>query len=272
MTTKVHIPVFPLNQFIDFFYYYEGFNPKHNIDRFLPDGEVQLILDLTEDPKYIYHNETLQEIQTCKKAWFSGFRTEPITIPSGRNSEMIIVQFKRGKAYPFINVPMNMLTNSVVDAELVMGKETMELREMIMEAPEPTMKLQLLEKQLYKCYHKSLTVNPFVDFAVKQIATSPNQYSINTIAKKAGYSQKHIIDLFKRQVGVSPKKFLKIVRFQNAINQIDLKINFDWTSIVYECGYYDQSHFISDFKQFSGFTPSAYLLQKSEHLNYIPIK
>jgi len=73
MISKLYIPSYPLNQFIESFYYYTGFKPEHSFERFLPDGNVQLIFDFTDYPKYIYDNETLKEIQSCRNVWFSGF-------------------------------------------------------------------------------------------------------------------------------------------------------------------------------------------------------
>jgi len=238
----------------------------------LPDGDVQLIFDLTDNPKYIYDNETLKEIQSCRNVWFSGFRTKPISIPSGKESELLVVQFKKGKAFPFLSEPMQNLTNYVVDAELVLKAEVLNLRECILEAETPTQKLHVLEKKLLHYYLNQLHENPFVDYAVSKILTSPDHCAINEIANKSGYSQKHIINLFKKHVGVTPKEFLKIIRFQKAIQQIEERIPVDWLSIAYHCGFYDQSHFIADFKIFSGFTPTEYIQQKSEFLNYIPVK
>ncbi len=272
MITKIHIPKYPLNQFIDHFFYYTGFNPEHSIDRFLPDGEVQIIFDLTDYPKYIYDNETLKEIQSCQNVWFSGFRTEPITIPSGKESEMLIVQFKKGKAFNFLSEPMHNLTNFVVDAELVLKSEILNIRGKLLASNTPGQKFSVLEDNLLQCYLHQLRENPFVDFAISRILYSPNQTSIKEISDNAGYSQKHLIQTFKENVGVTPKSFLKIIRFQRAIQHIENQIAVDWSAIAHDCGFYDQSHFIADFKTFSGFIPSEYLKQKGEVLNYVPIK
>ncbi|MCF8379200.1 MAG: helix-turn-helix transcriptional regulator [Bacteroidales bacterium] len=272
MITEIYIPTFPLSQFIDHFFYYSGYNPEHSVDRFLPDGEVQIIFDLTDYPKFIYDNDTLKEIQSCQNVWFAGFRTEPITIPSGKESEMLIVQFKKGKAFPFLIEPMQNLTNFVVDAELVISPKILKIRERLLEATNPYEKFQLLEKQLLKIYFNKLKENPFVDFAVSTIIGTPKQCSIKTISDKVGYSQKHTIKLFKEHVGVTPKEFLKVIRFQKAIQQIENQISVDWSQIAFDCGFYDQSHFIADFKVFSGFTPSEYIKQRGDFLNYIPVK
>lgn len=271
MISKLHIPAYPLNLFIHHFYYYAGFYPEHKIDRFLPDGNTQIIFDLTDYPKYIYDNNSLKEIQACKKVWFSGFRTEPITIPSGRDSEMLIIEFNKGKAYPFLDETMHALTNYVVDAELVIKNKILDLREKLREPSSIELKFQILESNLLKHYIDKLEENPFVEYMVSNIVRCPNQIRLKQLSVKVGYTQKHLIKIFRDHVGVTPKEFLKIIRFQKTITEIEESKNINWSTLALDCGFYDQSHFIADFKTFSGFTPEEYLRQRGEFLNYIPI-
>ena len=117
MILKLHTPAFPLNRYIDQFIYYEGIDVAHSLDRFLPDGNTELIINLIENPQSIHDNETLEEIQVCRDAWVSGVRTQPITIPSGKKSRMLIVAFKKGGAHPFYAFPMTEITDWVVGAD-----------------------------------------------------------------------------------------------------------------------------------------------------------
>jgi len=271
MVFEVHIPVYPLNQFIESFIYYRDYNPVHSVDRFLPDGNINVVIDLTDYPKYIYDNDTLKEIQACKNVWFSGIRNHYITIPSGKDSEMFIINFVKGMAYPFVQMPLHELTDSVVDGDLVLTPEIMSLREMILAAPLISQKFMTVENFLLKKFIKKLVVNPFINFAVNKIILAPENISIEHISAKVGFSQKHLIKLFKDNVGVTPKGFLKIIRFQKAITEISASKCPDWIGIALESGYYDQAHFINDFKAFSGFTPNQYMQKNYDHLNYVPV-
>ena len=271
MVFKLQIPSYPLNIFIENFIYYKDFNPVHSLDRFLPDGNINVVFDLTDYPKFIYDNETLKEIQACRNVWFSGIRNNYITIPSGRDSEMFIINFHKGKAYPFVQMPLNELTDSVVDGDLVLTNEIMNLREMILSVPDIMNKFTVTEKYLLKLFGKKLDVNPIIDFAVSKIIESPNQLMMKNISDKIGFSQKHFIKLFKDNVGLTPKNFLKIIRFQKAVQEIESTKNISWTKIAFESGYYDQAHFIHDFKNFSGFSPQQYLQLKNDQLNYVPV-
>lgn len=271
MVFQVHIPASPLCLYVESMVYYRDYVPDHRVDRFLPDGNVNVVFDLTETPKYIYDNETLKEIQACKRVWFSGIRTHFITIPSGQDSEMFILNFHKGKAYPFLEMPLNELTNFVVDAELVLTNGILEMRETLLSIAGIAGKFAYAEQHLMAQFGKNLEENPFVDFAVGKILENPYHLTMEAIAQKVGYSQKHLIQLFKAHVGLTPKAFMRIIRFQKAILMLENRRELDWVGLAHDCGYFDQAHFIHDFKAFSGFTPAQYLSRTGDFTNYIPV-
>ena len=271
---QIHKPAHPLHRFIEHFVYFEGISAPHNLDRFLPDGNTEIIIDLTERPQYIYDNESLQEIQTCRYAWVSGVRTRPITIPSGTGSRMLVIAFKKGKAFPFYPFPINELTDRVIEADLVFGRQFHHLREQLLAADSIPRMFVLIE--LFLCQQagdgleEDLTTRR-IDYAMSSMIHQPSLRSLSHLSDKIGYSQKHFINLFRQQVGVPPKQYLRIMRFQKAICAIEENAVIQWNRVALESGYFDQAHFIHDFKRLSGFTPNEYLKRKSSVLNYIPV-
>jgi AraC-like DNA-binding protein len=198
-------------------------------------------------------------------------RTEPITIPSGKDAAMLIISFKRGMAYPFFPFPMNEISDAVVDADLIWGHDFADLRERILENKTSEIKFHIVEDFLLENYLSKLILNPCVEYALHQIINQPDQISMQKLNDKIGYSPKHFIKLFKDQIGITPKSYLKIMRFQKAVGEIETAGEIDWTSLSQDCGFYDQAHFINDFKTFSGFTPEQYAKNKGDFLNYVPV-
>ena len=274
MIFQVHIPTFPLNRFIERLFYYEGINAAHTMDRFLPDGNTEIIIDLTEGTQFIYDNETLEEIQACRYFWASGVRTRPITIPSGNGSRMLVVAFKKGRAYPFYPMPISELTDRVVNGDLIFRRLILELREQLLAATSIDQMFLIVENFLFLCARDRLSLeytSRCIEYAVSSIGNRPNRLGLRQLSDQIGYSQKHFISLFKRQVGVSPKQYLKIIRFQRAVLEMETDQLIDWSDFARDNGYYDQSHFIHEFRNFSGFTPVEYINRKTDMLNYVPV-
>jgi len=268
---QTHFPAFPLNQFIDIFIYFEGVQHAHAVDRFLPNGDTEILIDFHDTPQYVYDNNTLKEIQACHHVWASGLRTEPITIPSGNGSAMMVIAFKKGKAAAFFAFPMDEIADCVVDADLVWGGDFGYLRERLLATKDISLRFAMVERFLVKKFQAQLALNPCVDFAIREMTNQPDRISIARMNARIGYSQKHFTEMFRKQVGVTPKAYLKIMRFQKAVRCIDAADSIDWGRISQDCGFYDQAHFINDFKHFSGFTPVKYAEIQTNYQNYIPV-
>jgi methylphosphotriester-DNA--protein-cysteine methyltransferase len=154
---------------------------------------------------------------------------------------------------------------------LLWGDEFAWLRERILATKDAAHRFALVENFLLDKFISGFILNPCVEYALRAIVGQPEQTSLRELTERIGYSQKHFIGMFKRQVGLTPKRYLKIMRFQKAVQEIERQPALDWTLLAADCGFYDQAHFINDFKLFSGFTPEDYLNRKNDTLNYIPV-
>lgn len=271
MIFKVHIPAAPLDQFIDAFIYFERVEHAHTVDRFLPNGDTEILIDFHDTPQFIYDNVSLKEIQACNHIWASGVRTEPITIPSGNGAAMMVISFKKGMAAPFFPFPMDEIRDSVVDADLVWGNDFAFMREQLLSEKLVERRFILLESFLLTKFRSRLDLDPCVAYAVGEMIERPDALSIAKMSLKIGYSQKHFTEMFRKRIGVTPKAYLKIMRFQKAVRTIDAAEAIDWNSVALDCGFYDQAHFINDFKHFSGFTPEQFAKIQTNYQNYIPV-
>ena len=171
---------------------------------------------------------------------------------------MFVIHFRKGMAYPFFPLPMSEMSDRVVDADLLWGNAFALLREQLCGIKQIDLKFHAVESFLLKHFHGKFMLNPAVDYALAEILRRPDQINLRHISNKIGYSPKHFIDIFRQQVGITPKSYLKIIRFQKAISEIEERKKANWTNISQDCGFYDQAHFIKEFKAFSGFTPKEF--------------
>lgn len=272
MVVQFFHPQPPLSQYVELLTWYADFEPDYAHERILPQGVVELIIDLTEPPKYIYDNDSLAVTQTCQKAWIAGLRHEYITISALPGSSMLVVRFREGMAYPVLQLPLGLLRNQVLPADLTLDPEISRLREQLVNAPTPEEKFAFTRAFLTKRIARNIVIHPAVAFGVQKILANPAQVTVDAVARKTGWSHKHLVTLFDKFVGVSPKEFVRICRFQKAVAAIGEATAVNWSTIVHDCGYYDQAHFIKDFKRFSGLSPVAYLHERGDDLNYLPLR
>jgi AraC-like DNA-binding protein len=268
----LHKPDPPLAPFVELFTYFEGYDAPHQIERLLPEGVVEIVIDLTETPKFIFDNQSFDRVQTCRTSWVSGVRMSPISISAGgRQSSMFIIRFRSGMAYPFLRIPVGELRGSVVEARALLGPGIRELREQLLEGRSPAERFEKAENFLLGRLRGSAEVPAVLRFAVDTIAKNPQNGTLRHVVHASGYSHKHLISLFGKHTGITPLSYLRLLRFQQALRLIHSRKKIDWPGIALDCGYYDQSHFINDFRAFSAFTPGEYLQRKGNDPNYIPV-
>ncbi len=271
MIYRIHIPVPPLSDFIEHFFYYEGFQADHQMEKFLPDGSMDLLIDLTDTPKKLFHNEEGVSYTTYSKSWLSGMKTDYILIDASV-STMIGVHFKPGGAYPFFNLPVAELNNTTIETDILWNIDIHYIRDEILNTEQIDDKFKVLERYFLSRGNGKLEPNVFIQYAVDQLQRFPEVWTIERLSARTGFSQKHLIQLFKKYIGLSPKQFARVARFQKVITELEQHQSVEWTAIAYDCGYFDQAHFIKEFKAFSGINPTSYLIQRGEYRNYIPVK
>lgn len=272
MLLKIFHPPPPLHTFVESITYYTDYTAGYAVDRLLPDGTVNLIIDLTEAPKFIFDNETLHEKASYRKAWISGMHRDYISITAGDNSAMMVIRFFAGTAGLFFQLPLSELTDQVLDADLLLGQTEMNaLRDALLEAPDAETKFDRAVAWLLQRQQAAQAIPAVVNYAVEQLLCNPAMLTIDALTRKTGYSNKHLNHLFQKHVGVSPKQLLRISRFQKVLWELENREKPLWTHLALDCGFYDQAHFINEFKRFSGLSPEIYLEEKGPFINYIPL-
>ena len=152
---------------------------------------------------------------------------------------MMVISFKKGMAAPFFPFPVDEIWDKVINAELVWGRAFDCLWESLREEEEISRRFQLTEDFLLSRFRSSMKPNPCVAFAIGEMIHRPDSLSVKSMNNEIGYSQKHFIEMFREQVGVTPKAYLKIMRFQKAVRTIDGIADVDWGILARECGFYD---------------------------------
>jgi AraC-like DNA-binding protein len=282
----LHQPGPPLDRFVELVTYYADFRPDHSMERLLPDGAVELIVDLTDTPKKLHDPDDPTRFRSFRGAWLSGMRHESIVIEAAQGASMAVIRFRPGGARPFLGFDVGAVTDAVEPLDVVLGASAASLRDRILEASTVALKMAAIEGWLLERSRGRLELNPVVEYLTTRLF-APAGLRITDVVAEVGYSQRHVLGLFQRFVGLAPKQYHRVRRFQQVLHQVtagarsepalDLELRGrparepDWADVALAHGYYDQSHLARDFRELARVTPSEYVRRYRGLVNYLPI-
>ncbi len=269
MNILTYIPKPPLSNFVECFWLLDGFTQPSK-ERALPTGTVELVISLREDKLRVFNRQNKD--LSFRDAMVCGPHSEFFVIDSAQEESTLGVHFKPGGAFPFLKLPTGELHNVHVSLDTLWGARAVELHDRLLEAKTAEARFRILEQFLLAQARRSLARHPAVAFALKEFKNVPHERTISDVADQIGLSQRRFIEVFRNEVGLTPKLFCRIQRFQEVLNLIWKGKQIEWVDVALSCGYYDQAHFINDFQAFSGLNPTAYILQRGDrNPNHVPI-
>src|SRR5579883_2110190 len=191
-----YVPRAPLSDFVKILWHFEGAEISNEKERVLPSGAVDLIVRL--------------DSARASDSTMIGPRTRSVVIQTSSRFEIIGVHFKLGGAFPFLEFPVAELHNGGVTLSDLLGERNAQrLLSELHEAPTRNRKFQVLEQWLMQLARNRWHQHPAVTFAVRAFCSRPFR-STGQIADKTGYSQRHFIELFRKEVGLRPKQFHRL--------------------------------------------------------------
>ena len=250
-------PTRPLADFVEGFWDV-NYAPSHPRVRILPSGSNELVVNLSQDEIRIYDSGQTPRSRRFPGIVVAGTYAGALDIDPMRHASILGVHFKPGGAFPFFGEAVGELGNSHVALESLWGRFAAELRERLCSAPTRQKRFRILEDVLTNRL-RSTSEHPAVSLALDFFGATGVGASVGVVAKRVGLSQRHFIQLFTAQVGLTPKLFCRVLRFQHARDTVDQTGKPNWCRLALACGYYDQSHMIEDFRAFSGLSPGEYL-------------
>jgi methylphosphotriester-DNA--protein-cysteine methyltransferase len=159
-----------------------------------------------------------------------------------------------------------------VSLDTLWGRTAIELKERLLEARTWPARFRIVEAMLLAQLTGRTTSHPAVAFALDTIQASAHVQTIGRLTERIGLSPRRFIEVFSSQVGLTPKVFCRVRRFQRVLQAITRDKNVDWADVAVAGGYYDQAHFIHDFRAFSGTNPTAYMRAGVRERNHIPLE
>ena len=227
------------------------------MDAVVPDGCPEIIVHYEDR----FTEDTASQRIIQSDVIVSGQLTRPLILrPTGRVG-MVAARFRPAGLFSILGVPMHQLVDRRVPLEAICS-DVPGLQARIAEARSDRERVSHLATFLERKLTERYAVDAVVQHNVQAILASGGQISPDQLAQSAGLTARQLERRFQVSVGVSPKFLCRIVRFRAIFDC--LQNSMPWPSIALDCGYFDQSHLIRDFKQFAGQSPTAFLAAQSE--------
>ena len=254
-----HKPKPPLSEFVDIFWLYVGRGAEQKIDCILPTGTLELAINLRQNELRFYDAEHPENCSRLSGAVVSGAHGRGFVPDSEEEIFITGVHFKPGGAFPFLGLPAGELADTHVDLETLWGPSAYRLREQLSEACSTGERFQLLENALLSRLCDGVEKHYAVSTALEIFEKNEPGPKVRELTKYLGLSQRRFIQVFKAEVGMTPKLFSRIQRFQQTRTLIQKNLSPNWAGLAIDLGYFDQSHLIREFVEFSGRSPIDYL-------------
>lgn len=232
----------------------DALHAKHILP-FFADGSPGIVFQENTQP-LISNNNVMNSL------FLYGQSVKPVTFHTQGPLKMIVYVFHAHVLKALFRLDAHALTDTCMDLSLEQPAAQMNLKDQLLNAGNVSRQISLLDRYLLKLAEISgLRFDPAVQFAADLMFKKPGLVSTGDVLEHVNFSERTFERKFLQHVGVTPRLYVRICRFQAALNQLTENPQVKLTDIAYGHGYADQSHFNRTFKEFTGHTPTDYRAQ-----------
>ncbi|WP_206604245.1 DUF6597 domain-containing transcriptional factor [Aquimarina sediminis] len=253
---KIFAPNSDLEDFVKCYWTLEGSKdetPQKNT--IVPDGTMKLIFHYGD--LYRHYPKSDSSI-LLPRSFLIGQLTKPYVVEPTGETGIFFVRFHPNGFLPFTTIPIKEMENTAVTLEKLFGESGLEIEQKIINANTNMERIDLIQSFLINRLTDDKLIDKIVQSTIETITTANGQLSINELSKQTELNRRFLARKFSSTIGLSPKQLSKIVRLQTTLKTLLTKDVSKLTDLAHENEYFDQAHFIKDFKEFTGLTPKEF--------------
>jgi len=269
-----HRPAAPLDAFVDHLWANQRHALAHARERGLPTGCTDLVIALGQDHIVRYAGEADREGQRLHAGVLQGPHDRAFFRDTAAPSSVVGVHFRPGGAAAVLRVPLHELADRVLPLDEALGAEGIDLRERLMALPSARLRLPLLERWLRR---RVLTSDPrwwpdpAIRNALQRFDALPALARVEQVRTSIGLSERRFNARFLAEVGLLPKRYLRVRRFQALLRTLARGRDQPWAQLALDAGYSDQPHLGHEFQRLSGLAPSGYRPVSPDAHNHVAV-
>lgn len=221
----------------------------------VPDGCMKLIFHYGDLYRHYPENEISQTLPRC---FLIGQLTRPYVVEPTGITGTFFVCFHPNGFLPFTTIAIKEMENTAVTLKKLFGNDGQRIEQKILNANSTSEKINLVETFLLNQLTDEINAEHIVKSTVETILAANGQFSVNEFSQQNNVNRRQLVRKFSTAIGLSPKQLSKIIRIQATLKALLTKEVTSLTDLAYENDYFDQAHFIKDFKEFTGLTPKEF--------------
>lgn len=256
LNPKTYAPNAKLAEFVKRYWTLDG--EKENLplrNTIVPDGTMKLIFHYGDTYK---HHAPDGETTLLPQCFLIGQLTRPYVIEPTGVTGSFVVQFKSNGFVPFASIPIKEMENTAVPLNQLFGDEGVKLGRQILNATSTRERIQIIEDFLFRQLANKTATDHVVSSTVEMIFNAKGRFSVNELSKSNTINRRQLARKFSSAIGLSPKQLAKTIRIQAVLKTLLNEDIASLTDLAYENDYFDQAHFIKEFKEFTGLTPKEF--------------
>jgi AraC-like DNA-binding protein len=244
--------------------------PRPARERVLPTGRADLVVRLEGEPIRALASAQDPGGTSVGHAAISGMRARHHVRDVARPSCTLGVHFRAGGLSALLGLPSDELAGRHTALAELWGDAAHDMRERLRAQRGVRARLALLEDELLARRQCRPGLPPQVARYLASFAAG-EPLSVGAWTRAEGQSRRHLSELFRRWVGLTPKLFARVQRFQAVVRRAAAAPGERWTDLALACGYFDQSHLVRDFRELAGIAPGAYAPHSAARPNHLPL-
>ena len=240
----------------------------HRKERALPNGRSQLIIDFADA---FTHEPTPSGVEPpAMKPIVVGLHTRYVILDTLALRCLMGVVFQPGGARALVDVPAHECSNESVTLDVIWGAAAIELRDRLRETSSVEEKFTVLENALLeRALRRPFALHGAVRYGLRRFECAPHIGSVLDVVRETGLSRRRFAQIFREQVGLTPKLYCRVLRFQRVVQQMASGRPIDWREVALAGGFSDQAHLAHEFRDFSGISMTEYQNTPRMHANHV---
>jgi AraC-like DNA-binding protein len=235
-------PAPTIASFVELFWHDDRYRELTHRERVLPAGAFTLVFELESRVGVV-----------------TGLRSKCIEFDTRLVGTVVGVLFRAGGARAFFPGSAEAFYDRSVPLDVLWGDGANETCERLRADSDPSARFATLDQALTCRLQAHASLHPAVERGLREFRLVPHVHRVLEVVEQAGLSRRRFSQLFREQVGTTPKLYCRLRRFAWVVQQLSTGHDVDWADVAQAAGYSDQAHLVHDFQEFSGLSPAVFL-------------